>query len=352
MKCGHCSKDIPAGFTDCPWCGESPSTLPRAVVPPAEAAKPAGLSLAAWLVLPLSLTVVTLAAYLATSRKYGSVSLEHAAYFLGACAGPYILAALLVLAYYFVRRKQARDSVKLLATFCVASFFAGLSLIASGPAAHSDPDAAWTTHLNELAANPEAATPHATTVWDPALISLLSDLKSFNEDYVAAVSKLDLDAQPLYTPASFRDAAAMRQMLAQLQQRMAIADQYSSLDPILSKLKTNVAALPTSEQDKQQFLAGLTSGAQQGLPARNAASAYERQWLAASIDLYQFMLANQASYTISPDGQTGAFHRRGLAEEFHRRLQKAQLLKQKFLQANNAFLSSQRVARAQLGLPE
>ena len=300
----------------------------------------------------MSSVVVVFSAYLSASRRYGSVSLEHSAYFLGAYVGPYVVSAIIILGYYLISRRKDQNSTKLMAVFFGASFFAFLSLIVPTPAARSGPDPAWAQHLSESSRIPKAVSSRTATVWDAAIISLLADLKSFNDDYVSAVSSLDLSAQPLYTPTSFRDVPTIQQMLAQLRDRLAVAEKFSSLDPLVAKMPAYVAAVNASDEDKRRFLEGFSSGAQQGFASRNTASAHEREWLRSSIALYEFMLANQGSYSISPDGQTGTFRSHGIGAEFDRRLQKVQQLKQQFLQANRAYLASLNAARAQLGMTE
>jgi len=104
-------------------------------------------------------------------------------------------------------------------------------------------------------------------------------LRSFNDGYVSEVSQLDSAALPLYTPDSFRDAAVIQQMLTQLRNRLAVAEKYSSVQPILDKMKDYVAAVNASEEEKREFLEGFKSTAPKGLGPRDVAGAREREWL-------------------------------------------------------------------------
>jgi hypothetical protein len=361
MNCSNCSKTIPEGFSDCPWCGEPASVLSRAMPPPfpggAVTAKPLGPGLGvAWLVLPMSLVVVIFAAYQATARQYGAVSLERSAFLLGACAGPYLVSAFILFVYSLIARKKIPASTKFLATFCGASLFAVLSLLHTSRAAGPNSSPARMAHAKHQpvssSQNPKPQPVRAPTVWDPAIVSLYSDLKVNNEAYVAAVSQLDLTAEPLYLPDSFRDSSTIQKMLVQLQDRLAVADKFSSLDSIVAKMPQYVAAINASDADKRQFLATFMPTIQQSVANRTAASAYEHDWLRTSVGLYQFMLANQSAYTISSDGKTGTFRNRAIGADFDQRLRKAQELKQKFLQAQRAYLTGQSDARAQFGMPE
>lgn len=351
MNCSSCSKAIPDGFSECPWCGEPLASLPAAASSSAISPKPV-INAATGLVFTMSLVVVAFVAYLSTARRYGSVSLENSAYFLGACVAPYVISGIIILVFYLFTRRKAHNSTKLIAAFFGASFFAFASLIAPAPAAKSAAHNVAAPQLATLPAKPKPQAPHTPTLWDPAIISLYSDLKANNEAYVAAVSHLDVTAEPFYLPESFRDAPTIQKILAQLQDRLAVADQFSSLDPILAKMPQYVAAINASESESQQFLATFMPTVRQSVADRRTASAYEHNWLLATTALYQFMLANQSAYTISADGKKGTFLRQDVSSQFTARMATAQRLKQQFLQAQRAYLATQSAARAQMGMPD
>src|SRR5271167_1134296 len=137
MKCRNCAKDIPTGFTDCPWCGEVqsaassaslPVTLARALPVAAKAPRSASQQAFAWISSGVSVVLVVCAAYAVTSRKFGFVALQDSGYFIGACVGPFLVSAILVFAFYFFRPKQVHYSQKLLGISYGASFLALLSL--------------------------------------------------------------------------------------------------------------------------------------------------------------------------------------------------------------------------------
>jgi hypothetical protein len=363
MKCRNCSKDIPDGFTDCPWCGEpqpaaaaGASTLVSELVarsaakPVAEALRPTGNAVLAWVSCAISLVLAIFAAYAATLHRYGFLALPDFGYFIGACLGPFLISAILVFAFYYLRHETVHYSSKLLPISLSTSLFALLTLLNAGGPARSVPDPALATAPGGLARKVIPRPAHTATIWDPAMISLYTDLKNSNDAYVAEVSQTDQAAQALYTPESFRDAAAIQQVLAHLRVRLAIAEEYSSVEPQLAKMDGYVAAVNVGDDEKREFLAGFMPGLQESVAYRTAASGYERDWLNASIALYEFMLANHAAYTISADGKSGTFRNAALVDVFKKRMQKAYELKQRFLQANGAYLASQRAARAQVGM--
>jgi hypothetical protein len=270
---------------------------------------------------------------------------------MGAWWGPYIVSTSIVLAYFALTRKKAHDSTKLLAAFSGASLFAILSLATAlstpPPPSVADPELAQ--HVASVLQHPDRKPVGPASVWDPVMVSVFGDLKSFNDQYLSEVSRLDSSAEPLYTPESFRDTSTIQQHIAQLHDRLAVAARFSDIAPILAKVNDNVATVSASETDKREFLAGFLSSARQGIAVRKAASDAERQWLQASLDLYQFMLANQAAYSVSADGH-GDFRNAKIGDAFKQRLQKVYALRQQFMQAHSAFLAGQNAARAQLGM--
>jgi hypothetical protein len=179
---------------------------------------------------------------------------------------------------------------------------------------------------------------------------MYSDLKNSNDAYIAEVSRLDATAHPWLTPESFRSAASVQMTLTELHARLAVAEEFASPEPMLSKMKDYVAAINASDDDKREFLAGFMPGLEQSVAHRTAASGYERDWLNACIAAYEFMLKNSAAYSIAADGQSATFRNATALQTFKARMQKAYELKAKFLQENGAYLASQAAARQKVGM--
>jgi hypothetical protein len=349
MKCLGCSKDIPDAFTECPWCGAARSFIPPAPASAApRTASSASNNALAWFSASLSLFLVLFAARAATVRKFGIISLEHAGYFLGAGLGPYVVAAILVFAYFWLARQSPHYSSKLLAISCGASLFAVLLLARTMQAPVARLMRAPKQALVSAPTTPKVLPTRTPTVWDPAIRSTFTDIQSFNDQYLAEISKLDSSALPLYTPESFRDAATVQQMLTQLHARLAVAEKFSNPDGSTEKLKDYVAAVNASDADKQKFLAGFAPPMDKCLQLRKLAAARERDWLLASIDLYEFAQTNQSSYVYS--NRKVLFTRKDLPARFGQRLQKAARLRNEFLQAQQKFLRGQSFLLAQEGL--
>src|SRR5277367_1025166 len=221
MKCRNCSKDIPTGFTDCPWCGEAqpaapsanlPASLARALPVATEPAPSARQQTFAWISSGVSVVLVVCAAYAVTSRKFGFVAWQDSGYFIGACVGPFLASAILVFAFYFFRPKQVHYSQKLLGISYGASFLALLSLLAAGHISPSVADPALAKPSGLPAPIRKLRPEHVATIWDPAMIALYTDLKASNDAYVSEVSRLDMAEQTLYAPLSFGDVATIQEI--------------------------------------------------------------------------------------------------------------------------------------------
>ena len=275
--------------------------------------------------------------------------MEDSAYFMGVCLGPYVVSAILVFGYFWLARKHVHYSSKLLAISGGASLFAVLSLAQTmqAPAARlmRAPKRALAA---ALPTTPKALSTRPTTIWDPAIRSTFTDIQSSNDQYLAEISKLDGSALPLYTPESFRDAATVQQMLAQLHARLAVAEKFSNPEASMGKLKDYVAAVNATEADKQTFLTGFVPPMDKCVQLRKLAAVRERDWLHASIDLYEFAQANQSFYVYI--NRKILFTRHDLTAEFGKRLQKAALLGNEFLRAQQNFLKVQTSLLAQQGL--
>lgn len=353
MNCKECSKVIPDGFTDCPWCGAVPATPAaapaRGTVSTYSAASPGhdfliGMSNLSSVILFGALN------YFAMVRDEGSLTLANFAYFFGRCAGSILLAAVLVFLYFKIRGKKPRSAIQLLMIFSLSSLFTLLAM--ASPARHglATLDPATLRHYGDMLKGPDGSIPTsaAQTKWDPAVRSWLKDLISRNQQYVSEISKLDETAQPLYTPESFRDSAMDQQMIDQLHARLAVADKYADWQPVFAKMKDYVAAVNASEKEKREFMAGYESTLPTTRAAHKALADKERAWLLTSLDLYQFALAKAGTYVFQ--GGNLFFKQRGDSKVFNQKLSKARSLNAEFLRAYWDSRHRQQAMLAQMGL--
>lgn len=359
MKCTRCSKIIPDGFTDCPWCGATYAAIPAAPAlgipapPPMPVCQQAPSSLnviLAWISSVLSLPLVTFAAYVATMRKYGDVTPENSGFAIGGFVGPYLVSSIAVLAFFWFRKSRPHYSTKLLGIACGASLLAILSLVGGLQSA----PAGAAPRPSRTAANPvHGSTPPGprsvpASKWDPAIRSFFADLHSFDEQYLSEVGQFDNSSLPIYTPESFRDAPTIQQILAQLHGRLAVADKFASIDSLLSKMPEHVQSVGAGEEDKRTFLENFQASTHKDLGARKVVKDIERDWLNASVGLYEFTLSRQGAYALR-DGNL-VFKSNAAASEFNRKLQNAGRLRAQFFQAYRASQNQLAMVLAQYGL--
>jgi hypothetical protein len=211
-------------------------------------------------------------------------------------------------------------------------------------------DEATIRRYSDVQKSPRApnAQPAVQTKWDPAARSLMKDIASRNQQYVSEISALDETAKPLYTPESFRDAAAIQQMIDQLHVRLAVADKYTDWQPIFSKMKDYVGAVDASEDEKRKFMLSYDSTLPKTITVCKAISDKEHAWLQASLDLYQFTLSKDGAYVWQPNNL--AFKKRSDSDAFRQKFLKARALNTEFLKAYWQVRQAQEAMMAQLGM--
>jgi hypothetical protein len=352
MKCKQCSKIIPDGFTDCPWCGAT--TVTAASVNSASS-QPA-VSSAHNLLLAVSVAssgiLFLVLSYFATARYAGPLTLQNCGYFIGRCAGAIVLAAIVVLGYRRIRGAKLRGPIQILVILTLSSLLTILTLAIPVQPRLGGVDASTVRRYSDVVRSPKApnAPPPVQTKWDPATRSLLKDIVARNQQYVSEISALDETAKPLYAPESFRDAATMQQMIDQLHTRLAVADKYADWQPLFSKMKDYVAAANASEDEKHKFMDGYEANLPQTLAACKAISDKEHAWLQASVDLYQFTLSKDGAYVWQSDNLS--FKRRADSEMFRQKFLKARTLNTEFLKAYWQVRQAEDAMMARMGLQE
>ena len=348
-KCNRCSKIIPDGFADCPWCGATQSVAnssPAAAPAAAGAAKPlnaSGPDFLAGLSLLLSAAVFATLQYLAMVRTVGPLTLENSGYFLGRCAGSLILSAIIVLAYNKIRGTELRTARALFVIIAAASLLTAMNLAAPSKHRSSAPDAAAIHQLAE-----DIKSPDSSNKWASPARSLMTDLVARNQQYVSDVSALDNTAKPLYTVESFSTTANIQQMIAQLNARLAVADKYTSLQPVFAKMKDYVAKVDASDADKRDFMDGFESTLPKTLSAHKALVDKEHAWLQSSLDLYQYALSRQGAYVYQD--RNLLFKKIADSAAFNQKLVKAHTLKAEFLKSYWDARRAQKAVIVQMGL--
>jgi hypothetical protein len=354
MKCRQCSKVIPDGFTDCPWCGATSAT-PRGLATGQFGSSGAAASASQNLLIAISLlsSGVLFGAlnYFVALRTTGPLTPENSGYLLGRGVGLLALAFLLVFVYYKIRKNRPRAPIQVLVCLTLSSLLTLLSLAIPVRSRVAGMKAAARQYGGLLKHQPVTnAPPVVQTKWDPAARALMKDIFSRNQQYVSEISALDETAQPLYTVESFRNATTVQQMISQLQARLAVADKYTDWAPVFARMKGYVDSVNASEDEKRRFMVNYESSLPKTLAACKAITDKEHAWLKASLDLYQFALAKDGAY-VWQNGNL-SFKNHADSDLFRQKFAKARALNEEFLRAYWEVRSAQEAMLAQLGLQD
>ena len=355
MKCAQCSKIIPDGLCDCPWCGAgaaAPSGTVSGRLASSESAGSSGHRVVLAISVVTSGLLFLVLSYFATSRITGPVNLENWDAFLGRCLGALLVAGLLVFVYGKIRNATLGGTLRALVVLTLSSLLTLLTLAFPARPRMGAIDPETVHRYSDRAAPPRAVhrTPRVSSKWDAAARSLMQDVQARNQQYLAEISSLDENSKPLYTIESFRDAASIELMIEQLHARIAVADKYTDWQPVFSKMKDYIARVDAPEDEKRQFLANYESTLPQTLSVSKAISDREHAWLQASLDLYQFALSKEGAFDWLPEHLS--FRSRADSETFRRKFVKARTLNQEFLKAYWEVRQAQEAMMAELGLSE
>jgi hypothetical protein len=345
-KCNRCSKIIPDGFLDCPWCGAHQGLPGREARLEPAASSPLpffGPDALAGLALFLSLACLFGSSFVAILRDKVANPAASPAYFRGEWIGTFFSALIILTMFAAIRGRRVRSRVKFL-SILGPGFLLGLMILGK-PLPHLAPDPAQFRRVGEVIRNSGA---EPLDKWDLAVRPIYIELISRNRQYVDDVSKLDDALQPLYSPASFRDAKSNERMLDALDQRLEIAQKNADIQPVLARLPGYVAGVDATEREKKRFMAGFNESMAKAMQGRNSVFALEQSWLASAIDLYRYARAHQASYRY--DSGEILFKLAAESATFENKLNQSQQKYSQFLRAYRASRRAQDALLAQMGL--
>lgn len=186
--------------------------------------------------------------------------------------------------------------------------------------------------------------------WDAPSRAFFHDILDMNKSYSAEVQALDSSAiKDLYSSKSYGGEVHMQKVVTQLRAALAVDRKYASaLEPIIKKLEDRVASANVAESEKQEFLKGLRGSIQQGMAPRNDLIRKEEAWMKSTIDLYEFVIAHKADYSIRDNKLYFRDDRTG--KEFTSEQTKAIALHNEFLKAKSSFKESQKSKMDQMGV--
>jgi hypothetical protein len=354
MICPNCAREIVPQPTcpHCQWAIPNPQGAP----PPGDAFLPAKkVSVLASLKTP-AMVVVTLLAwslilglnYLRAMRWAGVMNAESFGYMIGGCLTSLLLGWLVI---FLTGRARYKKSSPLSNSFRISLVALAVSFLSFAGSSQQlgtgDVKKEMGSLIKEAAGKqPQSANAHW---WDGPSRDFFHDIIVMNEQYTAEVAKLDQSAlKNLYSPGSYSRKKGMEEIVTQLQSALAVDQKYSSLDPLLQAVEKRVRAADAPEAEKEGFLKGLKESAAKTLAPRNETFRTEKNWMEATIDLYQFTIDHSSEYAVR--GGKLYFQNAATQEGFTSRQSKALALQEEFLKAQHGAEAVQKSVQGEFGV--
>jgi hypothetical protein len=289
--------------------------------------------------------------YLRAMLWAGVMNAESSGYMIGGCLAAFFLGWLAIFLADKARRKKSSPAMKGFRISCVALLISLLvfsgSIRDSGTGGKSEIKRQMGSLIKEAAG--KQAQSADTHWWDGPSRDFFHDLIVMNQQYSAEVANLDQSAlASLYSPRSYSSRKGMEKIVAQLQSALAVDQKYSSLDPILQSVENRVRSADAPDAEKQGFLKGLKESASRTLASRNETFRTGKNWMEATIDLYQFTIAHSSEYSVR--GGKLYFRNAAAQEEFTSRQSKAISLQNEFLKAQHVAEDMQKNALGEFGV--
>jgi hypothetical protein len=289
--------------------------------------------------------------YLRAIHWAGAMDAHAASYMIGGILTALLLAWLVIFLVDKARHKESSNAAKAFRIAYVAVFFSILAVNGStrdsGAGGTGDVKREMGSLIKEAAGKqPQSADAHW---WDGPSRDFFHDIIVMNQQYTAEVAKLDQSAlKDLYSPGSYSRKKGMEKIVTQLQSALAVDEKYSSLDPLLQAVEKRVRAADAPEAEKEGFLKGLKESAAKTLAPRNETFRTEKNWMEATIDLYQFTVDHSAEYAVR--GGKLYFQNAAAQEGFTSRQSKALALQEEFLKAQHGAEAVQKSVQSEFGV--
>jgi hypothetical protein len=356
MICPNCAREIvpqPA-CPHCQWAIPNPQGSP----PPGDAFQPAKkVSALASLKTPALIVAALLAWALILGLNYlrammwaGVMNAESFGYMIGGCLTSLFLGWLVIFLTEKGRHKKFAPAVRRFDISLVALAFSFLAFAGGSQQSgtgRGDVKRQMGNLIKEAAGKqPQSANAHW---WDGPSRDFFHDIIVMNEQYTAEVAKLDQSAlKNLYSSGSYSRKKGMDEIVTQLQSALAVDQKYSSLDPLLQAVEKRVQAADAPEVEKEGFLKGLKESAAKTLAPRNETFRTEKNWMEATIDLYQFTIDHSSEYSVR--GGKLYFQNAAAQEGFTSRQSKALALQEEFLKAQHGAEAVQKSVQGEFGV--
>ncbi|MFZ0819315.1 MAG: hypothetical protein WAM91_04550 [Candidatus Acidiferrales bacterium] len=360
MVCPTCAKEIPPNTLMCPSCGvlivgAAPHASPAQFaggIPPQQpdGESPSGWTVFLWIsCLILSILIVFLN-FASTRRAYPEFTSEALGYFVGRCLFAFGLGLIGLLIYSKAKRGKKNPAMKAFVTVSVAFVLTLIAFVGSMASASTTQDTGVNARVGELLKESAGQAPKSPNQgqWEEPVRSFFHDLLEFNKQYAAEAAQLsDPTLAPMYSATSYASKAQIQGRVDLLNKTSEVEEKYSSIDPLITKMKERIQAASMPQRSKDALINGFVKGVQGSLAPRVKVFDSEKRWLVASIDLYQFALREKDNVSI----QNGKLvFRNGDSKEFIDRQSQAIKLRDDFLQSKKEFDADAADILSQLGL--
>jgi hypothetical protein len=280
----------------------------------------------------------------------GRFNAESSGYFVGTLITPLLIAAFVV---WLINRGRNEKMSTIRKHVVTASLAIVISLVSFAGSVRKTASAGASAkqELADLLRQAAGKKPKIADAhwWDAPSRDFFQDIIEMNQQYISEVRALDNSAiKNLYSADSYAGKTHMEKVLVQLQAAAAVDAKYSSVDPIFKKMRDRVAATDAPEREKANFLEGLNGSFTKALEPRNNLLRVEKECMDASVDLYEFMVANTNHYSIR--GAKLYFDSTQLSDEFVKRQSKAIALHKDLMKTKAAFENNRANNLNQMGI--
>ncbi len=355
MLCEECGHEITESSGFCPTCGTAvggtappePQTSSAGLAPAATAAAPASAShreqkRGSPLLGRLALAVVVTISFLAHFAFTGG-NLPAS---LGAATGTVLLPGIFVALYY--RRKTPPPGRK---SLVLAGWATVMLLVSLNGQLQRTKNQLNEDDVSQLMQEALGKRPvqDRNNQQKQLIRHFFARVKELNARQAKTASELQVPADQLLSPSSFRDRATMKHMIAYLNAMRALDQgQEQALVGVTDDLRAEVNAADWPSSERQAFLTGLEKGLAQAMELRRGVLEAEIKWLDSVEAVYTFTLQNQKHISV-PNGKVIIDSDPVLAT-YNERIEGSERLRTEFLGKGKAFEKRQSELLSNMGV--
>ena len=299
----------------------------------------------------VSWAIVAFVSAAATVREYGQLSAESSGYFVGRIIGAFLVSLLGTWIYYRARNRRPTLAHRMAVVSAWAAF---LSLFALAGEAGRTPvlnQAQMYEHVGDLVkqASGEAPVAQDQTWYDGPVRAFYVDIFAWNREYGKTV---DIEhrvwLKRAYSPESYASRENIETTAEELRQILAVDEKYESIEPLLAAFETRVRAAKARQREKDGLIQGIREGSSKSFAARQETFRAEKAWLLATIELYRYMSAHLADYSVKANKLV--FRVEGPREEFRTKQANAIALRDTAIKAKEQLDAAREESLSKIGI--